>query len=343
MFALTCNIACRHCGILSSPQNHERMTLDFALACIRDATRVSPRISTIAFTGGEPFLFQEELAAMVDLCCDLGFSTRVVTNGFWGKNPRQARALLHRLRLAGLDSLNFSADKYHLEFLEPDVLRSAIALVRELGYVAVVNFVLNEPGDPIDRFCRMYGVPPDEVTLCNEQGFRQHARGGTLPAGMADKIQLSLGRLIGLGRAAEYPEEHYHTPLHSFVYSTCDEVANRPVIYPNGDLHACCCAGGKVEAFRVGNVRERPLPELVSAMRRRSHYRFINTFGPRQLYETLQGRSGRLPILQSNHASICDICVAATQGMAPDEVDRALDHYVMERMLAGSPLPPGRG
>ncbi|HTF69511.1 MAG TPA: hypothetical protein VK638_43215 [Edaphobacter sp.] len=196
---------------------------------------------------------------------------------------------------------------------------------------------MNEPGDPAEKFAGLYDIPLDEIRLFNEQQFADEAQAGTLDPEVFGKINLSCGRLIGLGRSAEYPSEHYISTLNSFSYRPCMEVVNRPVIYPNGDLQACCCAGGKIEAFRVGSLLSHSLRDLVEIMRERSHYRFINNFGPRLLYETIcavcPGSTRR-----DEHASICDICVAATRDIEGAEVDRILEHWALGQLIGGELL-----
>ena len=337
MYAHTCNIACRHCGIMSGPRNRARMPLELAERYIRQAAELDERPATLVFTGGEPFVFLHELEHLIGLCYQLGLSTRVVTNGFWARNAGRARRILHRLRLTGLDAINFSADKYHLEFLDPALLRRAIAIAHEVGYVVIVNYVFSEPGDPVREFAEMYGIPREDIRAFRESDFVDQVRAGTVPPEIVDKINLSWGRLVGLGRASEYPEEHFLSPFDSFDYGPCDEVVNRPVLYPNGDLQACCCAGGKIAAFRVGNLQRTPLSDLMQTMRQRSHFRFINTFGPRQLYETICAARPDRPT-RGKHASICDVCVAATQGMTADEVDRIAEQWVLARLMV-SDLP----
>ena len=106
-----------------------------------------------------------------------------------------------------------------------------------------------------------------------------------MPPDMVDKINLSFGRLIGLGRSAEYPEEHLISGPDPFDVGRCAEIVNRPVIYPDGDLQSCCCAG--VAEFTVGNLRTESLAALFARMRARSHYRFIDAFGPKRLHEAV--------------------------------------------------------
>jgi sugar phosphate isomerase/epimerase len=331
MLSHTCNITCRHCGILSSPSNRNRMSLELARRCIREAADLSPAISTIVFTGGEPMLFAPEIEELVGLAYDLGLSTRIVTNGFWARPAARGRALLHRLRLAGLDTLNFSADKFHLEFLPAAVLREAIALAQELGYAAIVNFVVNRPGDPVDQFCEAYGVTRDRVRPFRESEFRVKMREGTLPSDFFTKVHVSAGRLIAMGRAAEHPDEHYLSPTESFRWGACDEVVNRPVLYPDGDLQACCCAGGKIAEFTVGSLHAMPLAALIERMRGRSHYRFINVFGPRQLYDAVCAAHPERH--REQFASICDMCVAATAGLPAADADRVVEHWALTQLL----------
>jgi len=332
MYAHTCNIACRHCGILSSPANRNRMPLELARRCIRDAAAIAPEISTIVFTGGEPFLFPKELEQLISLSYDCGLPTRVVTNGFWAETPSRGRSLLHRLRLAGLDTINFSADKFHLEYLEASVLRDAIAIAQDLGYAAIVNFVVTKPGDPVEEFCRLYDVAPERVLRFREAEFRRQLRENTLPPDFYDKIHVSCGRLIGLGRASEYPREHWRSSFDTFSTGPCGEVVNRPVVYPDGDFQACCCAGGKIAAFKVGNLKSSSLAELIAMMRARSHYRFINVFGPRRLYEAMCADQVALePALE--FPSICDLCVSATAGRDPSETDRVVEHWALGRLI----------
>jgi Radical SAM superfamily/4Fe-4S single cluster domain len=326
MFTHRCPIACRHCGILSGPDNHNSMDPALALRCIDEAAALDPRPTTIVFTGGEPMMFPDTLETLLARCSRHELTTRVITNGFWGRNLATGRRLLCRLALAGLDSLNFSADKFHLEFLDAATFRNAIAIAEDVGFEIVVNTVINAPGDPLEGFCRLYGIARHRVRLLEEDGLSGQAGMAADAAGM---INISLGRLIGLGRAADHPEEHFLSPLSSFPRTGCGEVVNRPVIYPDGSFQACCCAGGKIAEFTVGNVNEQPLAVLFASMRERSHYRFINRFGPRSISEAMHGDGGQ----EALHASICDVCVSATHGLSPAEVDRRLHRWSIGQFL----------
>jgi MoaA/NifB/PqqE/SkfB family radical SAM enzyme len=329
MFARTCNIACRHCGIESSPQNKSRMTLDEARGYILDAACI-PKFRKITFTGGEPFLFQPEHIDLLELCSGLGLSTRMVTNGFWAADMEKGRQVLGRMKAAGLTELNFSADKFHLEFQDAQILKNAIELARELGFSRIISFVTNEPEPPLDIFSRMYGIPRDQL-----MDLRSVARDRDRMEQLKDQyIFVYAGGLIGMGRAAQYPAELKYVPWDFFPdMEACGEVVNKPVIYPDGDFQACCCAGGKVQPFTVGNAKREPLRDLFERMRSRSHYRFINSHGPKELFRIIS--EARPDIRRpETFTSICELCVRACDGLVAAEIDTIVDNALLTRTLA---------
>jgi MoaA/NifB/PqqE/SkfB family radical SAM enzyme len=328
MFARTCNIACRHCGIESSPQNHDRMTLEEARSYIVEAAAMT-RFRKVTFTGGEPFLFQKEHLDLIELATGLALSTRAVTNGFWAANLTKGRKFLTQLKDAGLGELNFSADRFHLEFLDAAVLRNALELTREAGYKRIISFVTNEPGDPLDEFSRMYGIPRDDLA-----DLRLYLSDLDKAEALKDRyIFVYAGGLIGLGRAAEYPAELKYVPFDFFPnLHGCGEVLNKPVIYPNGDFQACCCAGGKMSTFTVGNAKRESIPALYEKMSARSQFRFINTYGPKELFRVIADARPDLR-RQSTFTSICELCVRATDHLSPTEIDDIVEGALVARTL----------
>lgn len=332
MFAHTCNIRCRHCGIDSSPQNKARMALADAERFVREAAELRPLIGTIAFTGGEPMLFQDEHAGLFALCRSLGLRTRMVSNGFWASTVERGMAVLSRMHDAGLDELNLSADRWHLEEMPAEVLRNALECARRLGYMRIVSYVINSDDPPLPEFCRLYGVPEADVRLIVPGLLEAIAADPARHGEMYASVWMTAGHLIGLGRAAEHPDQLCHRPLSAYPPMACGEINNRPVIYPSGELQGCCCAGGRTEAFVVGSLHERPLRDLIAAMWARTHFRFINTFGPRAVLDAVtRARPERRRRL--TYTSICEICVRACEGIGPQEMDALLEEEAMRKML----------
>lgn len=328
MYTHTCNITCRHCGILSSPQNKNKMRHEDAIRYIRDAAAI-PRFRKVTFTGGEPLLYQDEHAEMLALCKELKLATRIVTNGFWARTVDKGLKVLSRMKDAGLSELNFSADKFHLEFQDAAILRNGLECARQLGMARIVSFVSNADQDPLNLFSEMYGIPRDSLADLRLYMGDLHK----MEELKDEKIFVYYGGLIGLGRAADYPEELRYLPLEIFKGgSGCPEVVNKPVIYPDGTFQACCCAGGKMKTFTVGNLHEHSLRELYEKMFSRSQWLFINSYGPKDLYEVVAKARPDLP-RKDAYTSICEVCVCATEGLEQDEVDRIVEAESVARML----------
>jgi MoaA/NifB/PqqE/SkfB family radical SAM enzyme len=300
-----------------------------------DEAAAIPGFRKVTFTGGERMMFQKEHIELLERCKNHGLDTRVVTNGFWAKKLDRGLELINRLKQAGLSEINFSADKFHLEFQDASVLRNALECARSAGFLRIVSFVSNSGIPPLDDFATMYGVPRADLIDLRQV---MHSR-NALEALRDEKIFVYFGGLIGLGRAAEYPEELHSVDLETFPNGVgCPEVINKPVIYPNGDFQACCCAGGKIMTFRVGSLQEHNLEAIFEKMHERSHWRFINVYGPKDLFDAVARARPDLP-RKSRYGSICEVCVAATEGLAPDEVDDIADAESLSRMLLSLGVP----
>ena len=331
MFSQTCNITCRHCGIFSSPYNKNKMRLDDARCWIMEAAHI-PNIKQINFTGGEPFLFQDELADLLQLSRSLGFGTRVVTNGFWARTVDAGMKVLSRMKEAGLCELNFSADSFHLEFLPAETLRNALECARQLDYCRIVSFVTNSDKEPLEDFCSLYGIQLSDVRQLIPSEIIPLLRNPETERAVKSKILVYYGQLIGLGRAAEYPKDLRWFPVDVHLDGGCREIVSKPVIYPDGDLQACCCAGGKMSPFTVGNLHRESLKTLIGRMFNRSHFQFITTEGPKALFKLV---ATVRPDLSREHqyTSVCEMCVRAADGLSPAELDEIANYGQLKRFF----------
>jgi MoaA/NifB/PqqE/SkfB family radical SAM enzyme len=343
MLSRRCNIECRHCGIESHPRIGEHMPRTVAERLIRDAALIED-FGKVTFTGGEPFMRPDDLEELIGLCTQLGLATRVVSNGFWAKNIDRGMAMLGRMRAAGLDEINFSADRYHLEFLEAETLRNALDCAHAHGLLRIVSFVTTGDIDPIDDFSEMYGIDKSKIfdlrmVLDNEDLVETFGQ---------NHILLYYGGLIGLGRAERMAHERRYHQLETFErYRPCGEIVNKPVIYPDGCFQACCCAGGKISSFTVGNIYSESLETLYERMQMRSHFRLINTHGPRVLFDEIAAARPDLA-LKSEFTSICELCVRATEKLDGPEVDQIADRFLLGEMMRelgidGGPVPAAEG
>ena len=325
-----CNIACRHCGIESGPAVKDRMSLERAEALILDAATV-PNLRKITFTGGEPMMVPGDMLKLLELCQALGLETRMVTNGFWAKTPARGRTILAELRDAGLTELNFSADRFHLEFMDASTLRRALDLAAEAGFARIVSFVSASDVPPLDEFAALYGVDRDMLvdlrTMAWDPDYIEETK--------ARSIFVFYGGLIGLGRAALHPDILRFVPVQTFPLGTpCREVVEKPVVYPDGAFQACCCAGGKIASFTVGNAFQERLPSLYDRMRARPSFRLINTHGPRVLHDEVRRACDEVE-LPATYTSICEMCVRVHAAVPPERLDEIASDAILRDMLDG--------
>lgn len=335
MVSRTCNIACRHCGIDSSPQNKERMSLEAAQALVLDAATV-PNMRKITFTGGEPLMVPKEMLSLLEMCRNLGLSTRIVTNGFWAKTPKRGRALLKDLRDAGLTEINFSADIFHLEYMEASTLRNALDVAAEAGFARIVSYVCSSNKPPLDEFAKLYGLDRDGLLDLRSVEWDVDF----IESIKDEKIFVFYGGLIGLGRVLQYPELLQYVPVDIFPSGKgCREIVDKPVIYPDGSFQACCCAGGKISNFTVGNAFEERLPALYERMAKRSTFRLINTHGPKYLFDRVREAHPEVA-MPDTYTSICEMCVRANALIPHEALDAIADEASWrETMRDFAPTP----
>ena len=69
-----------------------------------------------------------------------------------------------------------------------------------------------------------------------------------------------------------------------------------------------------MKTFTVGNLGDYSLLEMYEKMFARTHWRFINTFGPKALYDAVAVARPDLP-RKPAYTSICEVCVSATAGL----------------------------
>lgn len=84
---------------------------------LAEATAVSDLESFMIF-GGEPMLYPKRAIAIFNKASEFRIpKIDMITNGVWGKNKATAEKLAIKLKTAGLNTINISADAFHLQFI----------------------------------------------------------------------------------------------------------------------------------------------------------------------------------------------------------------------------------
>ena len=310
LYTFRCNARCRHCGFSCGPERREKMEVGEAMGYLRQAADMK-EIKRVTFTGGEPLLFYDEICRLVAFSTKLGLTTRLVTNGFWATSEKIAREKLKRLVDAGLTSINFSADQFHREYVNYMNIKYAIKACHASGLVPVLARCVTKDASDLTDFLSSYGFSPRDIVDCNDIPAHELFDVGNLGIKARekykDKLLLRSSNVIRRGRAKGIRHGCEEKQVGEMEEEPCVEVIKRPVIFPKGDLFACCCSGRPTKMLNIGSLKENPLNRLCFLMEQNPIYRFLSKAGPLRLARLLEGR--RMMKAPRKVASVCEICL----------------------------------
>ncbi|HJS29893.1 MAG TPA: radical SAM protein [Anaerolineales bacterium] len=227
LLTYTCNYECDHCFVWGSP----RQTGVFTLARLDNALQQASDAGTIReiyFEGGEAFLYYPLLLEGVRRATSHGFSTGIVSNGYWATSAEDARIWLEPLVEAGLKSLEISSDPFHAEDPECLAAERVNAAAGELG-LSTSTITIDHTGEARDAAQWKPGLP------------------------------LSGGGVMFRGRAAEALVEGLpRQPWDAFPDCPYEELENpgRLHLDPFGNLHLC-------QGLVIGNLFHHSLRDIL--------------------------------------------------------------------------------
>lgn len=106
-----------------------------------DDARRHPEIRSVGFTGGEPFLYYDEMLQTAEYAKKAGLSSTVNTNGFWGRDPETWGPRLAQLKEAGVETIAISSDRFHQEYVPLKDAVSAVRLCKKAGISAAIMMI----------------------------------------------------------------------------------------------------------------------------------------------------------------------------------------------------------
>ncbi len=283
LYTRTCPLSCAHCIIESSPKATGKMKKEVAARYLE----VIPKYSdTVCFTGGEPFLYFNEVLELTKLATAVGLRTTIVSGAGWVRVDKEeiARERVTLLKEAGLDSLCISWDDYHEQWSPKEQAILLAQLAHETGIKISVRSV----------------VP----ATCTYKGQEKIFEG--VP------IQYQPVRLIRLGSAKALPKEQFYY-ADELPRGRCSIVLS-PAIEPDGNVYACCGPGRfslRPSPLILGNTNEEDLDTIFARSVDDPVIEALNLVGPYGLYQILKDT----PELKQHfhqrreYSSICDLCL----------------------------------
>lgn len=315
--SLRCNILCRHCYNDSGPT--QKLSLNLSPLKPLLETARARGIWRASLTGGEIFLFPDQIKEMLPMIKNSGLSCQLVTNGFWGKTEATALKMLTMIKDAGFDptrnenfklgqnaspaqmqkmmatikednfvpsdQIHLSCGEYHREWISVETIKRAIEVhYRVFERPVLVSFE--------------YGPKRDELFL----KFQEELKSLPDHSYVITKHRIifyRFGREIPL-TIEETGERHWST----FNFP-CGNDMNKIDIEPTGEIFPCC-GFHKEPSLSIGNVfNENDPGKIIEAGNNNKMIRLIQTSTFAKLYAKLKEKHPELP---ETFAQKCEIC-----------------------------------
>lgn len=279
IYSYKCTAACSHCITESSPHRMGKLTLHEAMDCLTIAAGFGRKLAI--FSGGEVFLYYQDLLELVAHATSLGLDTLVETNSYWAVNDSVTRRKLIELSENGLKAIHTSADLFHDPYVPLERVLTMARGARSIGLAYDICFLYsgNESRDK------------EIISLIEAEGFKH-----------------SKDHLFPFGTAATLPDMCF-TLTDITNYGDCGDL--QPTIAPNGDVVACCNINihRQGSPLFLGNIRESNFAEIATRERESVIARTIEEKGFRFFHQLLIGDSLMSQNYQPRHyASICEYC-----------------------------------
>lgn len=274
-----CNARCRHCIAQDDKQLHIDAECESVLDWIEQIHECG--IKGVHFVGGEPFVVRKNLNSFVKKLGELGMYASVVTNGLWARTVEEGIKVLQEI--PDLDILIISSDKYHLEYIDAQIVKNAIEAGLSTGKFVIVNVTY---------------VESNEVKVINEiyKEYRNKIVMQTvkaMPFNGADSEKISRALL-------------FQKP--SKVPAFCG-IGNY-FIDCYGKISACCQASSSrnTNYLCLGYLKEEKLSEMVDRFKASDIYKFFNKRGPRGLIEIFSKSRFSDGLIEKQYTSACELC-----------------------------------
>lgn len=224
MTTFKCTAACEECCYQCSPNSKVKLTLEEITSYIQESKDCFPKLASVYFTGGECFLLAEDLIDAIEFSTKLGLATRCVTNGFWGRKKMKALSLAKKLKIAGLNEINFSTGDDHQKYVPLDsVINAAIACSSE----GIRSLIIVE-GSEESKFKTEHLTSNKKLTQYNSQSDN--------PIGIMKNVWISLKK----NKEIKQAEQIYARNKDSEDFLGCENIFTNTGLDPYSRIVSCC-------------------------------------------------------------------------------------------------------
>lgn len=279
-----CNAACRHCCFACSPQKKEGLSHQELTQLVMRSIQ-SPTIDTFAFTGGEVFLDYPFLIELLTITSQHNKKATLISNGFWGSNPKRVRRYFEELAPLKVTNITLSHDEFHGEYIPTSSIKTILEIAREFPSIKVmVNAVVSKSYMSDD--------------LVEELG--ESALG----------VPITKFPLVPVGEAENLPKEEFQ-PIYSLGHPNQLYCPGFDLVYHyDGNIYPCCSPTVFDTQLIIDQIdNQRSFEEVVDKMNANLLLFIMRKEGFRWFIDIVEGHDEFADVvLPHEFSSICMIC-----------------------------------
>ncbi|MGP1530351.1 MAG: radical SAM protein [Treponema sp.] len=275
-----CNACCKMCcdsrGVVRGKTLSEQ-EISFILNEIKETSV----ITHIGLTGGEPMLYPNLISKILDFDFGRKVTITIKTNGFWGKNIKEADEFISQYRQK-IAHISMSYDEFHKQFIDVEYIKNIITLCKKY----------NISSDVVGCFLK------DSVTL------------GEIIDDLGEAAYLTrflYQPVIQTGSGTCFKKESYIKILDTDT----DEIrciataAPSLLVTPKLEVFPCCSQVIENTILKVGNLHECTMADVVLAIKQNYVFNTIFVHGFTPYIKLLQQYDFDYP---KKLASPCELC-----------------------------------
>ncbi len=297
-----CTAECRQCCFESSPRVKGRLSLEEMTQSISDAKRNFPSLLVAVFSGGEATMLKADLTAAIAHATNEGLSTRIVSNGSWGKTMASARRKVAELAGAGLKELNLSTGKDHQEWVPAKSIMHCAVAAAEHGLFCLITVEADVEGNPHFRAVveqpEIRALVQDRKLVIQSNSWMPSQETGDVRGGTVAKQTLRKG---------------------------CGQIFDNIVVTPYREVSACCgLTLEHIPEMKLGSINDEAVSKICQRQTDDFLKYWIHADGPYQIIEKLLPEQSANDLLKGV-VHICQACVILHKN--PDVRNRLLERH----------------
>jgi hypothetical protein len=230
-----CNAKCGMCYQSSGPKGHDQWgmhSLDVKrlTEVIHDAINIPNLEPRLHIAGGEAFLKEKDVFALVEAGRDAGFKDiTLTTNAFWGTNLSRALNVCEKLALRGVTALEISWDYWHLDYIKPQCISNVLEAASKF------NIGTN-------------------LRILTTKEHSVHEALALLGDGIRHSNFITHGPVFRSGRAVTHIDENEFFRKGVGESESCHSFLNL-ALNSTGDVFPCCAGIDQTQHLGLGNIK----------------------------------------------------------------------------------------